>query len=100
MKTTVIETHLEEGVEWGLSFSGCHPSEDEYFIMDDKETAFRLSDYINNQKSNDLKSASVPLIKYLCENHHPHVTAIVTPTSVEIMEGKESIPKILDFLVD
>lgn len=27
------------------------------------------------------------LIKYLCENHHPHTTIIITPTSAEIVEG-------------
>lgn len=47
-----------------------------------------------------LKEAASPLIKYLSENHHPHVTAIVTSTSVELMEGIASIPKIYDFLTD
>lgn len=48
----------------------------------------------------DLKRSSLPLIKHLCENYHPHVTAIITPTSVELLEGKKSYPKILDFVVD
>lgn len=51
-------------------------------------------------KSVDFKTASLPLIKYLSENHHPHVTAIVTSTSTELLEGKESHPKIYDFIVD
>jgi 3-deoxy-D-manno-octulosonic-acid transferase len=48
----------------------------------------------------ELRKAAEPLIKYLCENHHPHVTVIVTPTSVELLEGKCSVPNITDFLVD
>ena len=40
------------------------------------------------------------MIKYLCENYHPHVTAIVTPTSVEVMEGIQVIPNITEFIVD
>lgn len=45
-----------------------------------------------------LKEAALPLIKYLSENHHPHVKAIVTNTSVELVEGLMRIPKIYDFL--
>lgn len=40
----------------------------------------------NDKKLAELKEAASPLIKYLCENYHPHVTAIVTPTSIEVME--------------
>ena len=48
----------------------------------------------------EIKKASEPLIKLLNEKYHPHVTAIVTPTSVEILEGIASIPKIYDFVKD
>lgn len=52
------------------------------------------------QKFQELRKAAEPLIKYLCENHHPHVTAIVTGTSIELLEGIMSLSKIYDFLVD
>jgi hypothetical protein len=52
-----------------------------------------------DEKFNELKQASIPLIKYLCENHHPHVTAIVTATGIEIMEGLMSFPTI-EYLID
>ncbi len=48
----------------------------------------------------DLKKASLPLIKYLCENHHPHTHAVVTGTSVEVFEGTIRLSEINDFLVD
>jgi predicted ATP-binding protein involved in virulence len=48
----------------------------------------------------ELEDASCPLIKYLSENHHPHVTAIVTSTSVELLEGLSGISDICDYLVD
>ena len=35
----------------------------------------------------ELQKASEQLMKYLCDNHHPHVTAIVTGTGVELVEG-------------
>ena len=51
-------------------------------------------------KLKELKEAAMPLIKYLNENHHPHVTAIVTHTSVELVEGLMNIPKIYDHVKD
>lgn len=47
-----------------------------------------------------LKESASPLIKFLCENYHPHVTAIVTPTGVEVLEGITSVQNINDFITD
>jgi len=47
-----------------------------------------------------LKKAAEPLLKYLCENHHPHVTCIVTGTSIKLLKGICSAPKIYDFVKD
>jgi hypothetical protein len=52
------------------------------------------------KSNNDFKAAAMPLIKYLSENHHPHVTAIITPTSCELMEGLKLYPMIYDYVVD
>ena len=52
------------------------------------------------EKFDKLKEAANPLIKYLNENHHPHMKVIVTSTSVELLEGNMSIPKIYDFVKD
>lgn len=54
----------------------------------------------NDKKLAELKEAASPLIKYLCENYHPHVTAIVTPTSIEVMEGVQAVSNITEFIVD
>ena len=54
----------------------------------------------NIKKLEELKEAAKPLIKYLCENYHPHVTAIVTPTSIEVMEGVQAASNIAEFIVD
>lgn len=48
----------------------------------------------------DFEKAAAPLIKYLCENHHPHVTIIVTPTGAELLEGKISTGEITEHLKD
>lgn len=52
------------------------------------------------KRQEKLRKAAEPLIKLLCEDYHPHVTAIVTPTSVELTEGICAIPKMYDFIVD
>ena len=40
-----------------------------------------------------------PMIKYLCENYHPHVTVIITPTSAELLSGLKTIGYIDDYIV-
>lgn len=41
-----------------------------------------------------LKEATKPLMDFLAKNYHPHVTAIVTSNSVEILEGIENISSV------
>ncbi|MFV0310837.1 MAG: hypothetical protein ACK5KN_04215 [Dysgonomonas sp.] len=52
------------------------------------------------ERCEKLKEAALPLIKLLNEEYHPHVTVIVTPTSVEILEGICVVPNIYDFIKD
>jgi len=66
----------------------------------DGEFLFDISKEIEEELLKDLKSSSLFLIKYLCENYNPHVTAIITPSSIEVLESKESMPKIYDFILD
>ena len=44
------------------------------------------------------EEAARPLIKYLAENYHPHVTAIITGTSGELLEGLCNLGKVFDYL--
>lgn len=54
---------------------------------------------ITPAQQQSLKEASLPLIKWLNENCHPHVTVIVTPDSYELKEGV-SFEKVRDFIQD
>lgn len=45
------------------------------------------------------KEAAAPLVKWLCENCHPHVYVIVKPTRAELVEGQIAV-KIDDFIRD
>jgi len=36
----------------------------------------------------EFEKAAKPLMLYLANNHHPHMTVIVTATSAELVEGQ------------
>lgn len=46
---------------------------------------------LSKKQIKDFEEAAKPLIKYLAENHHPHVKAIVEGGRAEILEGSASI---------
>ena len=57
------------------------------FIVNQKMT--------NEERQNrfeELKEASLPLLKYLNKYYHPHCYAIVTEGRIEIVEGQEGCP--------
>ena len=41
-----------------------------------------------------------PMVRYLCDNYHPHVTVIITPTSAELLEGLKTIGRVEDYIRD
>ena len=54
---------------------------------------------LTKEQSEEFKEASKPLVKWLNENCHPHVTVIVTPGRAELSEGICSRP-IVDYIKD
>ncbi len=52
------------------------------------------------KRMSELREAADPLLKLLAKEYHPHVTAIVTSTSIELVEGLMNIPNILDHIED
>ena len=43
-----------------------------------------MPDDKNNQRLEELKEVSMPLIEYLNKNYHQHVMVLVTPTSITV----------------
>lgn len=43
------------------------------------------------KKESEFEKVIRPVMKYLCENHHPHMTIIVTGTDAELLEGVEAM---------
>ena len=42
---------------------------------------------MNEEQRQEFKELTDPLIKYLNDNHHPHMKIIIDPSSAEIVEG-------------
>lgn len=53
-----------------------------------------------NDKNSEFLKACRPLIQYICENHDPHTTAIVTPTGAELLQGVIVTGVIMDYVKD
>lgn len=52
-----------------------------------------------NEKD-DFEAVARPVLKYLCEHHHPHMTVLITPTTAELVEGVKSIGEVMDYVKD
>ena len=46
----------------------------------------------------EFEALARPMIKWLNDNWHPHVTVIITPTSAELLSGECSTGKIMDYV--
>lgn len=54
---------------------------------------------LSEQQQTEFEAATRPLVKWLNENCHPHVTAIIDPGRAELVEGVFSTP-ITDYIRD
>jgi len=54
---------------------------------------------LNKQQRIEFEEASRPLIKWLNENCHPHVIAIIEPNRAQLTESINSVP-INDYIQD
>jgi len=54
---------------------------------------------LTEQQRIEFEKAARPLIKWLCENCHPHVVALIEPGRAELTEGVCSV-LVNDFIPD
>jgi len=54
----------------------------------------------NKKQQEEFEALTRPVIEWLNNNCHPHVSVIVTPTNAELLEGVCSTGEILDYLQD
>lgn len=75
----------------------------EFHELKSKEESSKiLEKQVENAEQNSKEFLEVvkPIIKWLCENHHPYTSIIVTPTSAELVEAKLGTGYIDEFIVD
>lgn len=53
----------------------------------------------NKEKLKEFEDVVRPVIKWLCENHHPHHTVVITCDRAELSEGKMSV-RITEYIQD
>jgi len=67
------------------------------------ENAHRERVYVGvhgeGRDENAFLEACKPLMKYMCENYHPHVTVIIDGTRAELVEGLKTV-KCDDYIRD
>ncbi|MDO9536087.1 MAG: hypothetical protein Q7J85_12345 [Bacillota bacterium] len=52
------------------------------------------------EQIDEFEALARPLMKFLNDNCHPHVSVIVTPTNGELLEGVCSTGEIMDYVKD
>lgn len=55
---------------------------------------------LNEQERKEFDETARPMIKWLCDNCHPHVSVIITNTNAELLEGVASTGEIMDYVHD
>lgn len=101
------KTFIEENRKWGkgekgtFDYNGIIGLLEDYHSEIEKQQLDKVKIRVHGHKLNEGKfeELSKPMIKYLCENFHPHVTVVITPTSAELLEGLKGI-KCDEFIVD
>lgn len=79
------EYEANEGVSPNTVLSSTYEKEYDLMILTLDKSQISINE--SEEKFIKLREACEPLIKYLNDNYHPHVTAIVTLDKCEIVEG-------------
>ena len=73
----------------------------EAFDDREKRTLKNATEMIKRvEKEAEFEEIARIMMKYLCENHHPHVSVIITSTHAELLEGIKSTGEVLDYVLD
>ena len=54
---------------------------------------------LNQKQTEEMKESCKPLVKWICDNCHPHVHVIVDGTGAELVEGIARV-RIEEFIKD
>lgn len=68
--------------------------------MTEEYVACPCEPVVDENHMTELEALCRPLIKYLNDNHHPHVKLTIHPTGYELMEGIVANGNIEDYILD
>lgn len=85
------ENHVKNPGNWSCRDDQMSEEYPEYWYRD----SFAVDIF----QTDDFETAVRPLLSYLCRNHNPHTSVIVTPTCAEVVQGVQ-VFKTDDYLVD
>lgn len=91
-----------EGETGTFDYNGIVSLLKDYHDEIEKQHLERVKMRVHGEELNEGKFEELarPMIKYLCENYHPLVTVIITPTSAELFEGLKTIGRVEDYIRD
>ena len=96
---------LKEENGWGKGSTGMFDTNSLAGLLDkyaDQKQKANTRIRVHGEKLNESRFEELarPMVKYLCEEYHPHVTVIITPTSAELLEGLKTIGRVEDYIRD
>lgn len=102
------EIFLKEKQDWDKDSKGMFDFNGLENLLNDYKKEFEakhrqnIKMQVHGEELNEKKFEELarPMIKYLCENYHPHVTVIITPTNAELLQGLKSTGDITDYIRD
>lgn len=93
---------LKDKINETLNFSLTDENMKNLLNVIEKEHIENVKIKVHGEELNESKFEELarPMLKYLCENYHPHVTVVITPTSAELLEGLKTIGNVDDYIRD
>jgi len=87
---------LSEAIEKALNFKLSEETMNKLIKVIEKEHQKNVRIRVHGEQGeqgdeNAFLEAAKPLMKYMCENHHPHVTVIIDSERAELLEGMKSV---------
>lgn len=94
--------NLKQKINETLNFSLTEHNMNNLLDVIEKEHMENVKIRVHGEELNEGKFEELarPMLKYLCENYHPHVTVLITPTTAELFEGLKSIGNVDDYIRD
>jgi hypothetical protein len=102
-----INKFIKENLNWiesekgTLDFNGIKSVLNDYSkeLLNENSKKIQFKVHGNNLEENKFEDLIRPIMKFLCENYHPHVKIIITPTNAVLLEELKSTGYIDEYVL-